>query len=53
MKLNCPQAALRPTPAIIDKDRAIGFVITVEIGNGERLTERRPELRLRCEVPPR
>lgn len=34
MKLYCPEAALGPQPVMIDKDGAIGFVITVEIGSG-------------------
>ena len=53
MKLDCSEAALKPKPAVIDKDGAVGFAIAVEIGSGERLTERRPEIRWRCETRPR
>jgi hypothetical protein len=45
MKLYCPEVALGETMA--GKDGAIGLVITVEIGSGERLPERRPEIRWR------
>jgi hypothetical protein len=53
MKLDCPKAALRPKPVLIDKDGSIGLVITVEIGSGERLTEPSPEIRWRREIRPR
>jgi hypothetical protein len=53
VKLYCPEAALRPKLAVIDEDSAIGFVVTVEIGSGERLTERHREIRWRREIRPR
>lgn len=53
MKLDGPEGALRPTPAIIHKDGAIGFVITVKVGSCERLLERRAQIRWRCEMSPR
>ena len=39
MKLYGPDAARRLRPAIIDKNRAVGLVIAVKIGSGNRLKE--------------
>ena len=43
-------AALRPKPAEIDKDGAIGPVISVEVGSGKDPTEPRLDIQRRCEV---
>lgn len=53
MKLDGADAALRPRPAMIDKDSAIDLAVTVEIGSGKRLSEGHPEIGWRCQIRPR
>ncbi len=50
MKFYCPEAALGLAPVMIEKDSAIGVVITIEVGKGKRLPEWRQQVRRRREI---
>jgi hypothetical protein len=39
------QAAMRLNPVVVDEDSTIGFVVSIEIGSGKRLTEGRLKAR--------
>lgn len=53
MKFYLPGAVGRPRSAMIEKDGAVRFLITVEIGSGHRLTEQRTKAHWRRETHPR